>query len=77
MNDTPLGDMPPDEFREYGHQLIDWIADYLENTDRYPVLSKEKPGELKAKIPNSPPFERNFRGSWPQWTKGLPRRGRS
>jgi len=55
MNDAPLGDMPPHEFREYGHQLIDWIADYLENTDRYPVLSKEKPGELKAKIPNSPP----------------------
>ncbi len=55
MNEAPLGDMPPDEFRKYGHQLIEWIADYLENTDRYPVLSRLEPGELKAQIPTSPP----------------------
>jgi aromatic-L-amino-acid decarboxylase len=22
-------DMSPEEFRRYGHQVVDWIADYL------------------------------------------------
>ena len=55
MSEAQLGDMPPEEFREYGHQLIDWIADYLEKTDQYPVLSQVKPGDLKQEIPASPP----------------------
>jgi len=49
------GDMDPDEFRRAGHQIIDWIADYLENTSRYPVLSTLKPGQLKSRIPDRPP----------------------
>ena len=38
--------MPPEEFRQYGHQVVDWIADYLAHPERYPVLPKIKPGEL-------------------------------
>ncbi len=52
----PLGDMPPEEFRKYGHQLIDWIADYFTNIEDYPVLSKVKPGDIKNSIPSSPPL---------------------
>ena len=50
-------DMDPESFRRYGHQLIDWIADYLAHTERYPVLSRVKPGEIKARLPQSPPKE--------------------
>ena len=25
------------EFRKHGHQVIDWVADYLENIEQYPV----------------------------------------
>ncbi len=42
-------------FRKYGHQLVDWIADYFEGVDEYPVKSRVKPGEIKASLPGSPP----------------------
>ncbi len=51
-----LGDMPVDEFRKYGHQLIDWIADYLSGIEAYPVLSKVQPGDIKNSLPKSPPL---------------------
>ncbi len=39
------------EFREFGHKLIDWIADYLESPERYPVLSTVKPDEIVNGLP--------------------------
>lgn len=50
-----LGDMSAEEFRRYGHQLIDWVADYLSHPERYPVLSQNQPGEVKDALPNAPP----------------------
>ncbi|HKO36303.1 MAG TPA: pyridoxal-dependent decarboxylase [Pyrinomonadaceae bacterium] len=51
----PLGDMPAEEFRRHGHELIDWIADYFERIDELPVLAQVEPGELKSQLPTSPP----------------------
>ena len=50
-----LGDMPTDEFRKFGYQVIDWIADYLENIEQYPVLPDVRPGDIRKKLPPSPP----------------------
>lgn len=50
-----LGDMPSEEFRRHGHELIDWIADYFEHIDDLPVLAQVEPGELKTQLPISPP----------------------
>src|SRR5689334_23601890 len=50
-----LGDMSADEFRRYGHQLIDWVADDLSHPERYPVLSQNQPGQVKAALPSAPP----------------------
>src|SRR5689334_10719234 len=47
--------MPADEFRRHGHELIDWIADYFEHIDDFPVLAQIEPGDLKAQLPTSPP----------------------
>lgn len=47
--------MPAEEFRRYGHELIDWIADYFEHIDDLPVLAQIEPGDLKAQLPASPP----------------------
>jgi aromatic-L-amino-acid decarboxylase len=47
--------MTPDEFRRHGYQVIDWIADYLQNVERYPVLSQVAPGEIRRKLPAAPP----------------------
>ena len=49
--------MNSEEFRRHGHDVIDWIADYLENADRYPVMSRSKPGDIKALIPDHAPEE--------------------
>jgi aromatic-L-amino-acid/L-tryptophan decarboxylase len=43
------------EFRERAHQMVDWMADYLEQVDNYPVMSQVKPGDIKAQLPNFPP----------------------
>ena len=51
----PLGDMTPDEFRRHGRDLVDWIAAYLSQDDRYPVLSRSRPGEIRAQLPDAPP----------------------
>ena len=51
----PLGDMNKEEFRRFGHELIDWIADYFEHIEELPVLAQIEPGDLKAQLPASPP----------------------
>ena len=50
-------DMPADEFRKYGHELIDWVADYLENVGDEPVLAQVSPGDVKAQLPADPPVK--------------------
>lgn len=49
--------MPPEEFRRYGHRVIDWIADYLEHIRDYPVLARLEPGELASRLPAKAPEE--------------------
>jgi aromatic-L-amino-acid decarboxylase len=50
-----LGDMSKEEFRRFGHELIDWVAEYLEHVEDLPVLSRIEPGDLKAQLPVAPP----------------------
>lgn len=45
----------PDEFRTHGHQLIDWISDYIEHIERFPVSSAVQPGDVRAQLPEHPP----------------------
>ena len=33
MRDPDLGDIDVEEFREHGHQAVEWIASYLETMD--------------------------------------------
>ncbi len=47
--------MSPDEFRANGKALIDWIADYYEQIEQYPVMSRAAPGEVRAALPPDPP----------------------
>lgn len=49
--------MSKEEFRRFGHQLIDWIADYFDRIEQLPVLSQIEPGSLKAQLPLAPPAE--------------------
>ena len=47
--------MTPEEFRRHGHRAIDWIAEFIENPGRYPVLPRVKPGELTDALPPAGP----------------------
>lgn len=47
--------MTPDEFREHGHRLIDWIADYRATIADRPVTARTAPGDIKAAFPSDPP----------------------
>jgi aromatic-L-amino-acid decarboxylase len=47
--------MSPDEFRAFGHRLIDWIADYRAALGHRPVMARTAPGEVRSRFPASPP----------------------
>src|SRR6266851_3580365 len=51
----PTGDMSAAEFRRFGHEIVDWIANYFEHIEELPVLAQIEPGELKAQLPSAPP----------------------
>jgi aromatic-L-amino-acid decarboxylase len=48
--------MPPEEFRRHGHEVVDWIADYLANLDAYPVMPTARPGEIRGALGASAPL---------------------
>src|SRR5260370_7411827 len=50
-----LGDMNRDEFRRFGHEIVDWISDYFEHPERYQVLPDITPGDFAALIPRTFP----------------------
>jgi aromatic-L-amino-acid decarboxylase len=49
--------MPADEFREDGHRLVDWLAGYFEWSLANPVLSRLRPGDIRARLPAAAPEE--------------------
>jgi len=49
--------MKNEEFRKYGHEFIDWVADYLENLGSRRVVPDVKPGAVRSALPASPPLK--------------------
>jgi len=49
--------MTPEEFRQHGHAVVDWIADYYGRIESYPVLSRAEPGQIRASLPADPPAQ--------------------
>lgn len=46
------------EFRQYGHRFVEWIAEYYENIEKFPVKSQVKLREIYEQLPASPPDKR-------------------
>lgn len=49
--------MKSEEFRKFAHELVDWMADYMENVRSYPVKSQVNPGDIIKQLPDSAPTE--------------------
>ena len=50
-----MADMPPEELRRAGHEVIDWIADYLRDIRELPVLPRVQPGVIRDALPSTAP----------------------
>lgn len=49
--------MSPDDLRRYGKAMVDWIADYYQRIESFPVLSQAVPGEIQSRLPQHPPVQ--------------------
>src|SRR5216110_431994 len=47
--------MDTEEFRRHAHAFVDWMTDYLAEVERYPVRAQVKPGDVAARLPQTPP----------------------
>jgi aromatic-L-amino-acid decarboxylase len=47
----------PSAFRRHGHELVDWIAEYLAHPEKYPVLARVEPGAITSALPSRAPEE--------------------
>jgi len=57
MPEKPSFHMTPEEFRRHGKAVVDWIADYYEHIESFPVMSNAKPGQIRASLPRNPPSQ--------------------
>ena len=57
--DRPTDVHPMDiaEFRKHAHELVDWMADYMEHVESYPVRPSVHPGEIIGRLPALPPLD--------------------
>ena len=49
--------MTPEEFRRHAHELVDWMADYLVGVGDLPITSSAAPGDVRRRLPASPPAD--------------------
>lgn len=47
--------MDNNDFRRHGHAFVDWLADYFEQIEQFPVKSRSLPGDILSQLPVSPP----------------------
>ncbi len=55
--------MDNETFRRWGHELVDWLTDYMKNIEKYPVMSRVKPGEVRTALPPDPPLKPESMGT--------------
>ena len=54
---NPIHMINAEEFRNQAHQMVDWMADFMENIEKYPVKSQVKPREVYDQVDENPPAE--------------------
>jgi len=52
------GDMDPEAFRRYGHQVVDWMGRLFSGSRKnIPVLAHIAPGDIRRSLPGQPPIQ--------------------
>jgi len=49
--------MTSEEFKQWGYRFVDWAADYIAHPEKYPVLSRVSPGDIRKQLPAEPPAQ--------------------
>ena len=49
--------MNSEDFRKYGHEFVDWMADYFDQVEEMPVKPDIQPGDIRKKLPESAPAQ--------------------
>ena len=57
MPESKTFHMTPDEFRRHGRAVVEWIADYYERMETFPVLSQAQPGQIRSSLPSHAPAQ--------------------
>jgi aromatic-L-amino-acid decarboxylase len=52
---SPSYHWTPDEFRRHGHEVVEWVARYLETIEDHAVQSDVEPGWVRSQLPTSAP----------------------
>ena len=47
--------MTPEQFRQHGHEVVDWVADHMARVESLPVRSRVSPGDVRAQLPAHAP----------------------
>ncbi|HZR19923.1 MAG TPA: pyridoxal-dependent decarboxylase [Verrucomicrobiae bacterium] len=55
MSEAKEFHMSPEEFRKWGHAVVEWLAEYQQRVEKLPVLSQVEPGQIRRSLPASPP----------------------
>ncbi len=58
VDGSPLaapGDLPVALFRTHAAELVEWIARYLAEPERFPVVARTAPGAIVRALPTAPP----------------------
>src|ERR1035441_4405866 len=56
MSTDASSHMTSEDFRRWGHAMVDWVADYQRRVEALPVLSAVQPGQIRASLSPEPPL---------------------
>ncbi|MGD8537719.1 MAG: hypothetical protein PVI66_03255 [Candidatus Aminicenantes bacterium] len=46
--------MDKETFRKFGHEFVNWVVDYLDSVEEYPVRAQVGSGEILDRLPEAP-----------------------
>ncbi len=48
--------MDKETFRKFGHEFVDWVVNYMDSVEVYPVRAQIQPGDILSRLPDCAPL---------------------